>query len=154
MDTAQAGRSEKYKMQTTLRLPKTLSSNQAAGLVIWIIGAFTTSLFITQLGITPPISYILGAAIQWILTKAETPIWRNQSYPMIGLIAMTFDVLMNAVGIWPYVRDQFGNTDLWRMLADLTQNSNPPTLLMRFAIAVIIGVAVAAGPEYFFSRKD
>lgn len=131
-----------------------LSSNQAAGVIIWLISAYATALFITQIGINPPVSYAFGVAIQYIFTKAEQPIWRKQGYPMLGIIVTAVDTLFNAVGIWPYVRDQFGTTDLWAMVTDMTHDPSEPTLLVRGLIVVVIGMAVAAGPEYFWSRKD
>lgn len=131
-----------------------ISSNQTAGIVIWLISAYTTALFISQIGIKEPFSYLLGLAVQWLFTMAETPIWRKREYPALGIIVTAVDVLFNAVGIWPYIRDQFGATDLWHMITDLTHDNSPPTLLVRFAIVATIGVAVAAGPEYFWSRKD
>jgi predicted membrane channel-forming protein YqfA (hemolysin III family) len=142
-------------MQNTIKLSGAkLTSNQTAGAIIWMISAFTTALFIKQMGVKEPLSYVLGIAIQWLFTKAETPIWRKQGYPALGLIVTGVDVLFNAIGVWPYVRDNLANTDLWRMVADLTHDPSPPTLLVRFAIVLVIGIAVAAGPEYFFSRKE
>jgi hypothetical protein len=129
-----------------------LTSNQTAGAIIWLISAYTTALFIGQIGIREPISYVLGIAVQWLFTKAEQPIWRGKGYPALGVVVTGVDVLFNAVGIWPYIRDQFGNTDLWRMVADLTHDPSPPTLLVRFLIVLVVGIAVAAGPEYFWSR--
>lgn len=131
-----------------------LSSNQAAGVVIWLISAYATSLFVQQIGIAAPVSYAFGFAIQYIFTLAEQPIWRRQGYPMLGIIVTGVDTLLNAVGIWPYVRDRFGATDLWGMVTDLTHDPSEPTLLVRGLIVAVIGLAVAAGPEYFMSRKN
>jgi hypothetical protein len=131
-----------------------LSSNKTAGVIIWLISAYTTALFIGQIGIKEPISYGLGLAVQWLFTKAETPIWRGRGYPALGIVVTAVDVLFNAVGVWPYVRDQFGATDLWKMLTDITNDPSPPSLFVRFLIVLVVGIAVAAGPEYFWSRED
>jgi len=131
-----------------------LTGNQTAGVVVWLIGAFTTALFLKQLGIQEPICYGLGLAIQWLMTKAEMPIWRGQGTPALGIVVTAVDVAFNDAGIWPYIRDQFGNTDLWRMLSDVTHDASAPTLMVRLALTITAGIVLAGGPEYFWSRKD
>lgn len=131
-----------------------LGGNQTAGIIVWLIGAYTTSLFIRQIGIAEPLCYALGLAIQWLMTKAEMPIWRGQGAPALGIVVTAVDVAFNAAGIWPYIRDQFGNTDLWHMLSDITRDVSEPTLMVRLALTLVAAVVLAGGPEYFWSRKD
>lgn len=131
-----------------------LTGNNGAGLLIWLICAYTTGLFIKQLGIGEPICYGLGAAIQWLFTKAEAPIWRGKGFPPLGIGVTIIDVAVNMMGVWPYIRDGLAKTDLWKMIGDLTHDTSEPTLIARFLFALVIGVAVAAGPEYFWSRED
>jgi hypothetical protein len=131
-----------------------LSGNGVAGMIIWLICAYTSGLFLKQLGIPEPINYMVGSGIQWLFTKAEQPIWRGKGMPPLGIGVTIIDVAVNTTGVWPYIRDQLGNTDLWKMIGDMTHDTSPPTLLVRFLFAAVIGVAVAAGPEYFWSRGD
>jgi hypothetical protein len=131
-----------------------LTGNGVAGMIIWLICAYTTGLFLAQLGIPEPINYIIGGGIQWLFTKAEQPIWRGKGMPPLGIGVTIIDVAVNTTGVWPYIRDKLGATDLWTMIGDMTHDASPPTLLIRFLFAAIIGVAVAAGPEYFWSRED
>jgi hypothetical protein len=131
-----------------------LTGNRTAGLIIWLISAYTTALFIGQLGIEQVVAVALGLGAQWLFTKAETPIWRGKGYPALGILVTAVDVSFNAVGIWPYVRDQLGKTDLWRMVGDITHDASGPTLLVRLLVVLVVGIAVAAGPEYFWSRED
>lgn len=140
--------------QQLARRAGSLTSNKTAGLVVWLISAYTTTLFIDQIGLAGPVAYALGIAIQWLFTKAETPIWRGRGYPKLGIIVTVVDVAFNAVGIWPYVRDRLGATDLWKMIGDVTGDISPPTLTVRIIAVLVVGAAVAAGPEYFWSRED
>lgn len=135
--------------------PTKLNGNQAAGIVVWLISAWATALFAKQIGIEESVSYIIGIGIQFLFTRAELPVWRKQGYPVLGIVVALFDSALNAVGVWPYIRDNFGNTELWRMTVDVTSSaSNEPTLAVRVVFALAVGIAVAAAPEYFWSRKD
>lgn len=140
----------KKLIQTTSKL----TGNNTAGIIIWLISAYATGLFIGQLKIVEPVNYVLGAAIQWLFTKAETPIWKGKGFPPLGIAITAVDVAFNSVGIWPYIRDQFGKTDLWKMVQDLTHDTSEPTLIVRFLFTLVIGISVAAGPEYFWSRSE
>lgn len=131
-----------------------MTGNGVAGMIIWLICAYTSGLFLSQLGIPEPINYIIGGGIQWLFTKAEQPIWRGKGIHPLGIGVTIIDVAVNTTGVWPYIRDKLGSTDLWRMIGDMTHDTSPPTLLVRFLFAAVIGVAVAAGPEYFWSRED
>jgi hypothetical protein len=130
-----------------------LTGNKTAGIVIWLIGAWATGLFIKQLGLPEPACYGIGAGIQWLFTKAETPIWHGK-FHALGIAVTIFDVLFNGVGIWPYIRDNFGQTDLWKMIGDATCDPSPPTMTLKLVVTLVIGVIVAAGAEYFWSRED
>lgn len=143
-----------YAGTVTRKLSNGLTGNRSAGLIIWLICAFTTGLFLAQLGIAEPANYIIGAATQWLFTKAEQPIWRGKGRPPLGIAITLIDVAVNTTGVWPYIRDKFGSTDLWKMIGDMTGDPSEPTLLVRFLFAAVIGIAVAAGPEYFWSRED
>lgn len=131
-----------------------LGGNQTAGIVVWLIGSYTTALFIKQVGIQEPLCYGLGLAIQWLMTRAEMPIWRGTSAPVLGIVVTVVDVLFNAAGMWPYIYTQLGNTDLWKMLTDVTRSTGEPTIMVRLALTIVAGAALAGGPEYFWSRKE
>src|SRR4051812_21051027 len=86
-----------------------LTGNGVAGLIIWLICAYTSGLFLAQLGIPEPINYIIGGGIQWLFTKAEQPIWRGKGIPPLGLGVTIIDVAVNTTGVWPYIRDKLGS---------------------------------------------
>ena len=62
-----------------------LNANRATAIVIWLIGAWLTSNTLAQLGIPEPINYAFGLAAQWILTKAQSPLWQGRGYPPMAV---------------------------------------------------------------------
>lgn len=145
-------------MQNTLRnldktsIPK-VSTNKATAIIIWLIGAWLTAQTLHQLGVPDTINIVVGLAIQFALTRAESPIWRGKGFPKMGIAATVVDVAVNSAGAWPYVK-QLGNTDFWRMMQDLMKSPAEPTLATLVVLVIAIGCFTACAAEYFWNLPD
>jgi hypothetical protein len=139
----------------TMKLHKLthLSHNKAIAIVIWLIGAWLTAQTLGQLQIAMPINIILGFAIQWALTRAESPIWKGKAYHWLSIAALVVDVAINAAGAWPYVKELY-RTDFWRMMQDIMKTDTDPTIATLVVIVVVIGVFTAYGAEFFWNEGE
>lgn len=147
------------------------SVNGATAAVVWILGTWLSARAGAQAaGInlsnleTPPLVFVVGSImVQWILTRAQSPFWRwkminakGKVPPHVASLAffsMLIDALINAGGVWPLLRG-LGNTDLWKMTAEIAGTTGEPTMLIRAFVAMIVGVMVAGFSEYFWNLED
>lgn len=131
-----------------------LSTNKVTAVIIWLVGAWLTAQTLTQLGVPEPFNFVIGLAIQFALTRAETPLWRGQGMPKMALGATAVDIAVNSAGAWPYLKN-LGKTDFWAMVRDiLSQPDVEPTLATQLAIAAGVGAFTAAAAEYFWNLPD
>jgi hypothetical protein len=129
----------------------TRSIHHVTAIVIWLIGAWLTSTTIAQLGVPDPINYVFGLASQWILTKAQSPLWKGKGFPAMAVGSVAVDTLVNAAGAWPYSKE-VGITDFWQMLRDiLDDQDSQPTTAVFIVISVGLGMFTAAAAEYFWN---
>jgi hypothetical protein len=140
-----------------LNTVQNMGSAQWTAVIIWLVGAWLTSQALNQLGFPEPINYAFGLAGQWILTKAESPIWRRQGTPLLGIGALFIDVLINSGGAWPKLQNT-GKTDAWAMVRDiLTDQTDPnappvePTQLTILVLTIGAGAFTAGAAEYFWN---
>lgn len=142
-------------MNTTMNKLNTakLSTNKATSVIIWLIGAWLTAQTLHQLNIPYPVNIIVGLAIQFALTRAESPIWRGKGFPKMGIAATVVDVAVNAAGAWPYIK-LLGNTDFWKMLQDLMQSPADPTLATLVVLVIGVGAFTACAAEYFWNLPE
>jgi hypothetical protein len=140
-----------------LNTVQNMGSAQWTAVIIWLVGAWLTSTALAQLGVAEPINYAFGLAFQWILTKAESPLWRKQGTPLMGVGALFVDVLINSGGAWPALKN-LGNTDAWGMIRDvLTDQTDPtakpvePTQLTILVLTIGTGAFTAGAAEYFWN---
>lgn len=89
------------------------------------------------------------------MSKIEQPLWRGEARPVISIVITIIDILINSMGVWKPIKLYFHQTDLWNMIADWTRvaDRTPPFSLL-IAISVLIGIFVAAAPEYFRMRAE
>ena len=87
-----------------------LDTYRIASVVAWLLGTFTTYLFIAR--VMPGawlLAVVLAAAAQWLLTIAERPLWRflmrrrGGKFVALGLVVTLIDGLINAAGMYPYM---------------------------------------------------
>lgn len=130
-----------------------MTSNRWTAIIIWLVGAYLTSQALFQLGVAEPFNNVFGFAIQWALTKAESPLWRGQGWPKMAVAATMIDAGINAGGAWPFMKN-LGQTDFWRMINDIQATPGvAPTLSTIVACAIGIGLITAAAAEYFWSLR-
>jgi hypothetical protein len=131
-----------------------MSANRWTAVVIWLVGAWLTSQFLGQLGVPDPFHYVFGLAVQWVLTKAESPLWRGKGYPKMAVGATIVDVVINSAGAWPYIKN-LGATDPWKVARDIMGDQKAePTQSTMITLAISIGAFTAAAAEYFWNMGD
>lgn len=130
-----------------------ITLNKGAAIVVWILGVYTTSTFIKEIGIAEPINVLLGAAAQLLLTKGQAPLWRSGERSPGAVAALVIDVLLNAGGLWPYLTN-LGQTTVWAMLNDWTGSEAPPTVLSKIILVIVLSTLTAAGPEKLYEQED
>lgn len=131
-----------------------LSTNKITAVLIWLFGAWLTAQALGQLGAPDPFNTVAGLLIQWVLTKAESPLWRGRGYPPLALAATVVDAAVNSAGAWPYVT-HLGATDFWTMIRDILHEPQAqPNTFTFVAVAVCIGLFVAGSAEYFWNLPD
>lgn len=156
---AEPEREPQKKEESTISAPHaarsfalpTMNSNKWTGAIIWLVGAYLTRQFLLQLGVAESFATPFGFVIQWVLTKAESPLWQGTGYPRLALFATLIDGGINAGGAWPFMKN-LGGTDVWAMVNDVAGTPGAePTLAAMLVCAVAVGLATAAAAEYFWN---
>jgi len=114
------------------------------GAIVWVIAAYATALIFQELGMTEwP---LVGATIvaQSICTYLEGKLWRG-SLNAATIVALIFDVLANASGVWIFVL-RIENTGIWRMIQDIT-GWQSIQMSWHLGIAILVALALAVAPE-------
>lgn len=130
-----------------------LPSNKVTAIVIWLVGAWLTAQTLAQLNVPEPLNIVFGLAIQWALTRAESPLWRGKGTPKMAVGATIVDVAVNAAGTWPYLKN-LNQTDFWAMVRDiLSAPEAQPTMATLIVLAVSVGAFTACAAEYFWNLE-
>lgn len=135
---------------------RTLDTYRIASVVAWLLGTFTTYLFIAR---AMPgawlLSVVLAAAAQWLLTMAERPLWRfllrrrGGKFVALGLVVTLIDGLINAGGVYPYM-GKLAQTGVGQMLSEVLNVQQAMSPTAAFLLALAIGLVVAGLPEYLW----
>lgn len=134
------------------RIPE-MNGNRWTAVLIWLIGAFLTRSFVMQLGVPEEIASPIAILLQWLLTKAESPLWQGRGRPPIAIIATIIDGGVNTGGTWVYTKN-IGKTDFWAMIQYAAENPRlVPAISAQIAIAASVGVLTAAAAEYFWNLE-
>jgi Fe2+ transport system protein B len=150
-------RGKKTLRRATFKRPSfalpAMNANRWTAAIIWLVGAFLTRSFLVQIGVPEQMASPIGILLQWLLTKAESPLWQGSSRPPIAIIATIIDAGMNAGGTWVYTKN-IGATDFWAMIQYAAED---PTLIpspaTQIAIAVAVGLLTAAAAEYYWNLE-
>lgn len=149
-----------------------ISSNRAMAVVLWVLSTYTVSLLIeamrsgssiyalgnradgvlgSAVGFLWGSSFLAAIVLQALTTVGERPIWRKQQTDIVAMIAVGVDIATNTAAVYPFTRN-FDNTQIWTMIVDVSgvQNSFGP--LASLVLALVVGIAMAAGPEKLWSR--
>lgn len=139
---------------------RTLDTYRLAAVVAWLLGTFTTYLFIARAGIASTVlAVVLAAAAQWLLTMAERPLWRfllrrrGGRFVALGLVVTLIDGLINAGGVYPYM-GRLAQTNVGIMLSEVLNVQQAMTPTAAFLLALAIGLVVAGLPEYLWEAGE
>lgn len=139
---------------------RTLDTYRVASVVAWLLGTFTTYLFIARAGAPSTLlAVVLAATAQWILTIAERPLWRfilrrrGGKFVALGLIVTLVDGIINGAGVYPYV-GRLAQTNVGEMIADVLNVQQVMTPQAAFLLAFAIGLVVAGLPEYLWEAGE
>lgn len=124
--------------------------NRGAAVILWIVGAWATTVFMKELGLERPWDIICGVGAQYLLTVLERPLWRFGQKSPLAIVAIVVDVIFNAGGLWSYL-SKLGQTQTWQMLAEVSGSDPEPIALVRFVIAVGLGLVTAAGSDVLWN---
>src|SRR3954469_12953052 len=118
-------RSEPMKdAKAPARNRSSLTWSKAAAITAWLIGTFTTWLFLYAAAteVHRLILIPIAGLIQGVLTLAERPLWRfimrraGGRFALLGLIITLIDGVINAGGIYPFT-GRLAQTDVGKMMA-------------------------------------
>lgn len=125
------------------------NGSKFAGAVIWLLGLWTTWLFVGSLGVAQPL--LIALALQAALTAAQSAFWAGRR-DTLALAAVGLDALINFGGLYPYLFNlplSPSYQQLGRAFTVLP--ANPPQWavgIVSFAICMII----AGLPELLWKR--
>lgn len=137
-------------------LPKQMTTSHYTAIAIFIVGTWLSRSALVQFGVQNVlIATVAAFVLQWFLTKAEQPIWKRgmpfaYRFTLVSLSAMVVDVGFNATGAWPYIRN-LGNTDIWRMILEMTNTQSVPSRFIIGGLCVMVGLFIAGAVEYFWN---
>lgn len=115
-------------------------------LLLWALAVVTTYQFVASFVAVESTTLIaIAIVMQVVLTVCEGPFLRGMR-DVVSMPAILIDTAINAAGIWIWV----GNIDqsnVWRMVADVTGTSGGLNQWTAFLLAVLFGYFLAAAPE-------
>jgi hypothetical protein len=128
-----------------------MNTNRYTSVIIWLIGAYLTRAFILQIGVADELATPIAFLLQWLLTRAESPLWRGHGYPRMAMIATAVDGAINTGGTWVYTKN-IGNTDFWKMIQFAANDPTlTPSIGTQIAVAIGVGLLTAAAAEYYWN---
>jgi hypothetical protein len=120
--------------------------NKAVASLTWLAAVYTTYLFLVALGVTPGAWGLTSAVLaQGMLTWLEGPVWQRK-FGDIGVFAVVVDTLVNAGGLWPYIRN-IDQTPTWAMFQELGAAGGDMNAIVAGFLALMIGYVLAKAPE-------
>ena len=127
--------------------------NRIAAGVAWLVGLTATYLGLAALLTNAPWWLPLVAALvtQAMLTWAERAIWRGRP-SLVGALALLMDTLLNAGGVFPYAL-LLGNTPPVQMFATVMGVPSQIGPVGAMIVSMVLGFAIAAAPEEFWTRR-
>ena len=130
-----------------------LPVNKIAAVLTWLGGVSTTYLALHAMLPDMPLwlCAIIAAGAQAILTLGERPTLGGRP-SLVGAGALAIDTVLNAGGLFgPLLR--VGATPPGQMIAAVThQTTVTPTTAA--GVAVVLGLFIAALPEWFWRQRD
>jgi hypothetical protein len=138
---------------------------KGTAIAIWLVAVWCTKQ-VTADFFPRYVDWFAALLIQAALTFAESPIWRRNTYDwdkkkwvprridLINIAAVTFDAILNMVGVWYFVR-MYHKTATAQAIGEMFGTQPPPASgIVAFVACFIIGVALCAIPEKLFYDED
>lgn len=127
--------------------------NRIAAVVAWLVGLAATYLGLAVLLTNAPwyVPALAALVAQGMLTWAERAIWRGKP-SLVGALALLMDTLLNAGGVFPYAL-LLGATPPAIMIATVLGVPSQVGPLGAMIVSLVLGFAIAAAPEEFWTRR-
>lgn len=117
------------------------------------LGSFTTTyLFIDALGINGAAGFIVAISVEFLLLMGKNNILSEASdsgSDTLGLASIIIDTLLNAGGIWPFVK-RLNSTASWIMIAEVAGLKPDLRLFPALIVALVLGFLLAIAPHRFW----
>ncbi len=141
--------------------------NKTAAILLWLGSTYSTALLFDSVGanglsgvgafngwITDVVStpLIFAVIAQFILTVAESPFWMRNEKNIVTISAMSIDVAIVAAAVYPFTKN-FGSSTIWQTVVDALSLSPEWNGFAGLALAIILGIIGAAGPEKIWNSK-
>jgi hypothetical protein len=115
------------------------------------MGWYTTHLFLAALTDGSGATLLIGFLLQLVLTWGERPLWYGRGVWYNGLLLLV-DSIINVGGVYIYMT-RLNQTDSWQAFAQGLGLSGDVNPLMALILSTLIGVLMAATPEFLW-RQD
>lgn len=127
--------------------PSAPSIWQFLAVVIWALACLTTWQLVVAVteGMAVIYQITIGVALQAMFTALERPVLRGRPNK-ISVVALGFDTLVNAGGIFPFAM-RMSTTPTAQMLSTTFHLSPQMTPPAAFAVSIVLGFLLAAAPE-------
>jgi hypothetical protein len=117
--------------------------------IVWVIGVWTTWLFVSALAVPEP--FLVALALQSALTAAQSAFWAGKR-DTLALAAVGIDALINYGGLYPYLQN-ISATPTYTQLSsafDFIPATAPQWVVGSFSLAICI--IIAGLPELLWKR--
>lgn len=117
----------------------------------WGVAVWTTQNFLEVMVPDPSNALVVAFIVQAIFTVAESPLWANRGR-WYHAVVLALDVITNVGGIYIYIL-QLDKTDSWAAFNAGLGTSGGMNPLAALLISIVVGVLLAATPEFLWRQK-
>lgn len=151
-------------MRATWAGASKIQPNLIAAALIWILGWYTTSKALGEMGMTLGMTWLIGGALQFVFTFCERPIWKRGKWALVGVVVLCADVAFNFGGTWDFTKN-IDQTSAWASLVGAANDVASRTAgtavveevapaLAKLIFGILFATAIAAAPEWLASEAD
>lgn len=117
----------------------------------WAVAVWTTQNFFEVMVPDASNALIVAFVAQAIFTVAESSIWRNRGR-WYNFVILGIDTITNVGGIFVYIL-QLDKTDSWSAFNTGLGTSGGMNPLAALLISIVVGILLAATPEFLWKQK-